>query len=135
MVTAAEAFNRLRERAESIKNDSAQTFPEAASAEDYVRQGDLYITRLDRLPYGASEIPYANQLAPGTSRGSRHCLSHDRVVMYQIKDHGPLDGPILRVAEPVTITHPEHGDWILGKGIYQITYQRAFAEELRAVLD
>jgi hypothetical protein len=38
-------------------------------------------------------------------------------------------GPILRLTETNTITHPEHGDWILPPGSYRITYQRTVTRD------
>jgi hypothetical protein len=38
-------------------------------------------------------------------------------------------GPILVLTEPNTITHPEHGDWLMPPGSYRITYQRTVARD------
>ena len=38
-------------------------------------------------------------------------------------------GPILVLTKPNTITHPEHGDWVLPAGSYRITYQRTVARD------
>lgn len=38
-------------------------------------------------------------------------------------------GPIFRLAETNTVTHPEHGDWILPPGCYRVTYQRTISRE------
>jgi hypothetical protein len=40
-----------------------------------------------------------------------------------------LAGPIFRLTETNTITHPEHGDWILPPGTYRVTYQRTVTRE------
>ena len=135
MITAQQALVSIRERVEEIKNGEQQCFPEAASAGDFFRQGDLYITKLDSIPAGANPVPFAAQLAPGTSRGSRHCLNNSNVRMYSVANAGPLDGPVIDVQQEAIVAHPEHGDVKLPCGVYKITYQRAFADELRRVRD
>jgi hypothetical protein len=140
-----EAIRLITSRAEEIRTDGPQRFPEAASVGDCVRQGDIYITKLEVVEGKRAKVQ--PQLAPGTTKGSRHILSHtclhgiddsaavESRVDYFVRDVDALTGPVIRVKEEVIVTHPEHGDWILGKGIYGITYQRAFADELKRVLD
>lgn len=38
-------------------------------------------------------------------------------------------GPIFTLTETNTVTHPEHGDWILPPGTYRVTYQRTVTKE------
>lgn len=123
----------VSEIAERIKSDAKQKFPEAASVGDYVRQGDIYITLLAGVPAGAiRDKNPQKQLAPGNTQGSRHCLSRmTDVTVYRLKSPTPYDGPVLDVAKPVTITHPEHGDWALPVGCYGISYQRTEDSEGR----
>jgi hypothetical protein len=76
------------------------------------------------------------QLAPGTSRGSRHCLeSLDGITFYRLERATPLDGPVLDAPRGLRVNHPEHGDVTLRPGVYAVVYQRAFAEEIRRVED
>ena len=137
MQTATKVLERIQNDHENIKNDEPQRFPEAATVGDSVRQGDVYITLLESVPRGAKAIQKPLlQLAPGTTQGSRHCLdSLDGVTLYEIAEATVLDGPVLEATEEKTVTHPEHGDWILPPGCYSITYQRAYADELRRVAD
>jgi hypothetical protein len=129
----------VTETAEEIRNDAEQRFPEAATPGDSWRQGDLYITLLGEVPSGVerSESP-SNQLVPGTTQGSRHCLdSLEGVVVYTLPQLTQLDGPIIECREEKKITHPEHGNVVLPPGVYGIHYQRNLdAEEReRRVLD
>lgn len=119
--------------AEQIKSDELQHFPISASVGDAARQGDIYITLLASVPAGAVRIDKpSRQLAPGNTQGSRHCLSSlSGVSVYRLKDATPYDGPVLDVSKPVTITHPEHGDWSLPCGVYGISYQRTEDSEGR----
>jgi hypothetical protein len=97
----------------------------------------LYIERLECVP--ARCVPDRKpsaQLAPGTTQGSRHVLdSLDGVSVYRLAENTVLQGPVLLVTTERTVTHPEHGNVVLPPGIYSITYQRQFAEELRRVAD
>lgn len=137
MKTATEVFQKIRQSAEAISNCDTQRFPEAASVGDYWRQGDLYITLLNEVPINVElKTKFSLQLAGGTTQGSRHILdSADGIKYYLVKNADALQGPILVLSKERTITHPEHGDVILPCGTYEITYQRAFAEELKRVLD
>ncbi len=136
-LTAAESLKRVKESAEKIDRSKSQRFPEAASPGDCFRQGDLYLTLLDGIPKGAvREKQPDRQLAPGTTQGSRHCLdSLAGVKAYRLADPTPLDGPILDLAEERTVEHSEHGHVTLPPGVYGVTYQRQFADEIRRVQD
>ena len=132
-ITAETALEKISARAERIKNDETQRFPEAASHGDSWRQGDLYITLLAGRPIGAvKEKAAGQQLVPGTTQGSRHCLdSLVGVTLYRLPNPGMLDGPIIECRKERTITHPEHGDVILPPGTYAISYQRSVDAEER----
>ena len=112
--------------AEKIKSDETQRFPEAASVGDFARQGDVFITLIDRVPAGCTLVKKPSaQLAPGNTRGSRHCIQSLRgVKVYQLKEPSAYDGPIIESKNEMTIDHPEHGNWILPAGCYAISYQR-----------
>lgn len=40
-------------------------------------------------------------------------------------------GPIFNLANPTTVSHPEHGNWILPPGAYRITFQRTIDRDMR----
>jgi len=137
MLTATESLSRIQNSVEKIKSDATQRFSDAASTGDNFRQGDLYITRIYAVPDHATIVKNPSaQLAPGATKGSRHILDSLVGVRVFVKPNATvLDGPILDVIEDRTITHPEHGDVVLPMGCYEITYQRAYADELRRVAD
>lgn len=187
------ALQEATARAEQIKNDAAQRFPEAASIGDAVRQGDIYIQLVEPAdkapifyrPFNEPQAVFPMQLADGNTKGSRHCLAHgngvtvykpvvmnsremykDLAAQYGI-DQDTKDiasavrgarwaaeraarqnkqeftlvtddavnemlgfaGPIVVLEQENTITHPEHGDWVLPPGTYRITYQRTLTRE------
>jgi hypothetical protein len=137
MMTAEKSLANVQRSAETIRNDDPQRFPVAASIGDVWRQGDIYIELLASVPVGTTRKKKpSTQLAPGTTQGSRHILdSIVGVKVYQLGTPTVLDGPILDLAKERTVTHPEHGDVVLPPGCYGITYQRAFADELRRQAD
>lgn len=135
MTTATKLLKQIQ--SESVINDAEQSFPVAATPDcDFVRQGDVYIWLRSKMPSNVTEIRPQSQLAPGTTKGSRHCLdSLEGVTMYSVEDGDALQGPFIKLDCERVVEHPEHGNWRLPAGLYEITYQRAFAEELRRVRD
>ena len=102
----------------------------------FAQQGDIYIRKLDEVPVDATPLHnHDGQLAPGTSRGSRHCIDPATVKFFAPAFADALTGPLFVVEDECTITHPEHGHITLPAGCYAVTYQRAFADELRRVMD
>lgn len=137
-MTAALAISSIQTQADRIKSDELQNFPEAATPGDSFRQGDIYLTLLPGVPANAVPAKAVEQLAPGTTQGSRHCLdSLKGVKMFTIAGAGELDGPVVLITEPRTITHPEHGDVRLPAGCYGVRYQRNLDahERVQRVLD
>lgn len=148
-MTAERAFAEVREKAERIKNDEPAVVG-TVSAGDVVRQGDLYLVALKRLPE-KRKATAERQLAPGTSQGSRHVLAGDcEVFTAEAEDvrgliaealpgadvPAQLVGPVFRTKGEVTVTHPEHGHRTLPAGeCFAVVYQRAFADEVRRQLD
>jgi hypothetical protein len=114
--------------------------PEMIATEGaWFAQGDVNFTPLSAIPKNAIAATPASQLAPGTSRGSRHCIrlaDMSHVDFFALPNPGPLEGLILRFNAPTTIEHPEHKHHIYPAGsIVAVTFQRAFAEELRRSQD
>jgi hypothetical protein len=104
----------------------------------YIPQGDLNIWRLAELPPTAIPAAPEHQLAPGTTRGSRHCIKAEdmaNVEFYRLDGATALHGPVLKFHIPVTIKHPEHGDQLWPAGVVAITYQRLHAVELKRNAD
>lgn len=121
-----ELVNEVVETGKKIAKRETQRFSEAASTGDVLRQGDVYLMLLDKLPRGAKAMSKPPlQLAPGTSQGSRHILdSTEGVTAFTFADATEFDGPILKLECERELTHPEHGNWIIPAGIYAVGYQR-----------
>lgn len=135
-LTPARVLNCLQKHAERIKNDDEHRV-ETMSPGDAWAQGDLLLLCLDKVPDGAVPLgDPSEQLAPGDTQGSRHCLAAlERITIYRLAGATPLDGPVIDAPDGCRVNHPEHGDVTLPPGVYGIVYQRAYAEELRRVLD
>lgn len=109
------------------------------SVGDYHRQGDVYIQKIAKpKAVDLKEITVRVQIAPGSTQGSRHCISgatlrHMR--MYEKPGANPLEGPIIEAFNPVEIEHPEHGAVTIPPGWYAVTFQRQLAQELQRVAD
>lgn len=148
MVRPETAYKQVQRRAEAIRNDEADAIGAIAPG-DVVRQGDIYVIALDVAPKKRQAFP-GRQLAPGTSQGSRHVVvgecdlyEPDQQFAASIlarlvpttRSHRQFFGPTIMARESITIEHPEHGDRQFPPGIYQVTYQRTFAEEIRRTQD
>jgi hypothetical protein len=137
---AVETFeSNLAELRESTKDhESAKTERIGSpSLGDVVRQGDLYLVCLDKLPGGTAT--QERQLAPGNTQGSRHILSGNCEIVKDVifNNMGAvLVGPAFKCKGDVEVTHPEHGNKILPDGtVWQVTYQLAHSDELKRVQD
>jgi hypothetical protein len=135
-LTAEKELTRIQKHAEKIRNDDAHTLADMTPG-DMWAQGDVGLICLASLPDGCTvEKKPSAQLAPGTTQGSRHCITDlSAVRLHRLADPTPLDGPIIEAPQGVTVNHPEHGAITLPPGIYGCVYQRAYADDLRRVQD
>lgn len=148
VISASKAYSQVLSSVEKIKNDEHAVIP-TMSPGDVVRQGDLYIIALGN-PISRGK-PASRQLAPGTTQGSRHVAEGDCDVL-AVDEEKALEsihellpatkgqrlfvGPMILARGPVRIAHPEHGDrTIPGDAAYIVTYQRAWASEIRRTQD
>lgn len=73
-------------------------------------QGDVGILRLAELPKKATpiELPANRQVAPGTTKGSRHC-AHGDLKFFRFPGDPLSDLAVRALADSWTLEHPEHG--------------------------
>lgn len=57
--------------------------------------------------------------------------SKSRVIASGVSDALAMCGPIFVVKNRTTVSHPEHGNWILPAGTYRITFQRTLDQDMR----
>ena len=129
-------IERDKKRIAEVTDTSAKVV-ETCSCGDSWRQGDVEIVFIGTSkPDELTETSVPSQLAPGTTKGSRHILEATGVTAYELGRPSPLDGPVLHCPNGLTVTHPEHGDITMNEpGWYAIVYQRMMAEELRRQAD
>ena len=123
-------LKEIIEHAERIKNDEMADARGMEPGEAWA-QGDVLIMMLESVPDGAEEIEVNAKLVPGTSQGSQHKLvSIEGVKMYRFGTR-ETDGPVFVLPRDNTVGHPEHGDVLLGPGVFRCSYQREYGDELR----
>ena len=131
---ATEVFELIQAEAKRIAESTPKIrFVRTVQIGQWIRQGDVYLTRVDKMPPGKVIRTDSVKLHPGASDGSRH-MAEGNLAYVDIR--GPLEGPVIECPERFLVTHPEHIHFSLPSGIYQTTYQRDLElEGIRAVED
>ena len=135
------ATKRIADNADPhVKPGQPERFTEAASVNDAIRQGDLYIAIAgESHPDGYERIekPKAKdkQLVPSNTEGAKHCLdSLAGVQIWRPKSwtDDSLEGPYLKLSKERTILHPTHGSVTIPAGFaIQCYYQREYDAEMQ----
>lgn len=127
-----------------VKPGQPERFTAAATENDCIVQGDLYIVVALKAPSGYVRINKPKdadrQLVPGNTQGAKHCLdSLAGVELWRPKNwtEESLEGPFLRLSQERTILHPTHGAVTIPAGMsvqchYQKEWDREQAKERRA---
>jgi len=81
-----------------------------------LRQGDVVLHQMEPTELQGLKPTKERQLAPGTSKGSRHILEGD-VNVFAYAGTDPLEGPRFLVGPGgATVTHPEHRHYMFHAG-------------------
>ena len=98
----------------------------------HIRQGDVYVKRIESFNKEGYKLTQNRQLAPGSTMGSRHTVS-DAVNVYEKPDQSAakpknefgfsVAGPVIEADTRFTISHPEHASFSLPAGCYEVSYQ------------
>ena len=133
------SVNRIAANADPrVKPGQPERFTEAATVNDCLRQGDLYVVIAEnRLPAGYVKIakPKAidKQLVPGNTEGAKHCLdSLAGVELWRPENWNTesMEGPYMKLSQERTILHPTHGAITIPAGFaVHCIYQREFDQE------
>lgn len=108
------------------------------------RQGDVLFTQLSQLPKLGDEIPVVKNIgcvfAFGEATGHHHSVNlkeSEFVKMFKVAGATGVDSAeVVRVSQPVTVTHQEHGSFKLMPGDYLVSHQREYSPEaIRNVID
>lgn len=135
MHTATAIWQTIETAAQTATRETRH-IEETMAIGQVVRQGDLYIHRVAAdHPRGMPRTE--RQLAPGTSRGSRHLVEgavelYEGITVPRGLTH-TLIGPRLVATARWLGTHPEHAAISMPPGDYQITYQLDAASQRRVV--
>jgi len=141
MQKVLDVLSQIDQHAANNKQDSLLYKVPRLKQGQPIPQGDINIWHLNQLPINVNPVATVPQLAPGSTRGSRHCIREEDlaniVQQYVFQDPNPLQGPIFELSGPIIIEHPEHDDQLWQYSQYiAITYQRRYAkEDLRRILD
>lgn len=124
LTTVNEIMNKIMESAESNIQD--ERFIKTMKVGEVVRQGDIYIHKVAANHKRGNRQTH-NQLAQGTSKGSRHmaespAICYEGTTLPSYAKEAFL-GPMIESTQRFTISHPEHAHISLGAGCYQITHQ------------
>lgn len=128
-----EAGNQLRKAAETVTETKHVKLPEMKPGQMFA-QGDVGILRIVQLPERNRKIdrPVNGQVAPGNTKGSRHCVDECDAQFYRFQGD-PLSDLCIEAREVWTLRHPEHGHVTLEPGLYQFVHQQN--ERRERVLD
>jgi hypothetical protein len=124
----AEETAKMYEKIQSIaaNNNDAPRRIEAMQIGQVVRQGDVYIHRVS-ADHPKGDKLKSRQLAVGSTKGARHVAEPPAAVYQGIMPPPDCDstllGPRIDSERRFTISHPEHPDFSLPAGAYQVTHQ------------
>jgi hypothetical protein len=93
----------------------------------FAQQGAVYLRKLADVPDGAQQITPRLQLVPGISMKTRHRLdSVEGVKMYTVENSTALDGPVIALSQPRTVTDSKHGDicGLPAGAVFKVIYQQ-----------
>jgi hypothetical protein len=99
--------------------------PNARLVPGLLRQGDVLLRPVNRLPIHAQPAPdqrTARVLSTGRN-GHAHVLSNGQVFT-AVHDEGTRT--FVQIEEPATLTHDEHGPIEVPAGTYEVVLQREF---------
>lgn len=138
-ITPLQAHEEIAKAAKSPLADHRQIV--ALTVGEFARQGDVYIERIGKVD-PAWKATTNRQLAPGTSPGSRHVVTHGPM-LFVSPEVNPREttrrgvrllGPQIHAKEAFIIEHPEHAHLCMPPGDYQTSYQLDHNQQ-RAVRD
>ena len=87
-----------------------------------IRQGDVYLTRIEELPQGLKEVMDNRQIVPGSSTGSRHVM-HPGCRIFVREGASELEGPYIDAPQGFYLGHPKHADVDYRQaGCYKVTF-------------
>ena len=128
VITALEAHQQIEHFAQSAPTEMRNIPDGSMPPGKWIRQGDVYLMAIEKVPMECDEETANRQLAPGETRGSRHIIEGNVKLFVQsgrkaVRQQDVLVGPVIIAKERCTLTHPEHAHFSLPAGTYQSYYQ------------
>jgi len=100
-----------------------------------VRQGDVFLRKIDEVPEGAEECTPKNDrliLAEGEATGHHHSVAAAQARLLRYKEQMYL----VVAAKMLQLIHQEHSPLEIPEGIYEVIRQREYTpQEVRRVAD
>lgn len=137
MQSVHEAIDQILNHGKANADDSLKVVANVKPWQ-HSSQGDVDFVKLPHIPPTAIECDSVIQLAPGTSKGSRHCIrliDIPNIRFWKLRNPNQLQGHILECLKPIVVEHPEHGNQELEAGIWFVKFQRQHAIELKRIQD
>lgn len=91
-----------------------------------VRQGDVLLVPVARMPEGRAALPEAGRLilARGEKTGHHHSVAARDAALVEA-----AEGIFLRIMAPTPLEHPEHAPIRLGPGVFRVVTQREYSPQ------
>ena len=106
------------------------------STRKMVRQGDVLLCKVAEVPHVAKELAGPVVLAYGEVTGHVHVITLPDSERRKVRYWDAGAERFLQVIETVALTHEEHGNILLDKGIYRQGFQvEDYGVEVRRVAD
>lgn len=128
IATAAKALEASAQ--EAIDNGAAVDCGHLNVGEGFA-QGDVAMVLLAAVPTGATPTtrPDNGQVAPGTSKGSRHLIEDVDAKFFTVNDGNPLSDLVVSCERSFVLSHPEHANVTFDPGTYRVVHQQNEARE------
>lgn len=120
----------------SAKPMQAVRVVESMKIGQVARQGDIYLERTKSVE-GKGAVLKSRQLAPGTSKGSRHIVQEGKNIKLFSSTpslNGRFQfqvGPSIEAETEFSVTHPEHATLKLPAGCFQVWFQADILRQQR----
>lgn len=98
---------------------------------------DVLFTEESQRAFADKVASVAQAITDENEAEMNRWTSRTRSASAIIADAIDFSGPIMKLKNAATVSHPEHGNWVLPAGTYRITFQRTVdsTARIRRVLD
>lgn len=130
-----QVHEKITQAAKQFATTDTRIIPDSMKVGQSIRQGDVYLTRIAKIPKEHTKVSTNPQIVEGSTQGSRHLLRESDMkhikVLFNPSNNTPTLGPVIEATERFQLTHPEHAHFDMPAGIYSVTYQMNWADKER----